>query len=107
MPSTLLITNEQKQLLNLQQLIMDSASRPMIQKFKSHPNYFKTISENLYWYGRPFQYSSWNHRGSRRYKPFATIADEEYDNLFLVTIKKNGTAKVRAMKYGTKSQKLN
>jgi hypothetical protein len=32
MPSTLLITNEQKQLLNLQQLIMDSASRPMIQK---------------------------------------------------------------------------
>jgi hypothetical protein len=29
------------------------------------------------------------------------------DNLFLVTIKKNGTAKVRAMKYGTKSQKLN
>jgi broad specificity phosphatase PhoE len=41
-------------------------------------------------------------------KPFATIADEEYDNLFLVTIKKNGTAKVRAMKYGTKSsQKLN
>jgi hypothetical protein len=31
-----------------------------------------------------------------------TIADEEYDNLFLVTIKKNGTAKVRAMKYGTK-----
>jgi hypothetical protein len=33
-------------------------------------------------------------------KPFA---DEEYDNLFLVTIKKK-TAKVRAMKYGTKSK---
>jgi len=36
-------------------------------------------------------------------KPFADIADEEYDNLFLVTIKKNGDVKVRAMKYGFKS----
>lgn len=36
-------------------------------------------------------------------KPFATIADDEYDNLFLVIIKKNGDIKVKAMKYGRKS----
>jgi hypothetical protein len=103
MPSTLLITNEQKQLLNLQQLIMDSASRLMIQKFKSsHPNYFKN---NI---GKPILIVGHSNtaleiiEAAGGTKPFATIADEEYDNLFLVTIKKNGTAKVRAMKYGTK-----
>lgn len=36
-------------------------------------------------------------------KPFATIADEDYTNLFLVTLKANGTAKVKAMKYGAKN----
>jgi broad specificity phosphatase PhoE len=33
-------------------------------------------------------------------KPIATIADEDYNNLFLVIIKRNGTIKVKAMKYG-------
>ena len=37
-------------------------------------------------------------------KPFASIGDEDYDNLFLVTLKANGNTKVRAMKYGAKSK---
>jgi broad specificity phosphatase PhoE len=37
-------------------------------------------------------------------KPFATVGDEDYDNLFLVTLKANGNTKVRAMKYGAKSK---
>jgi broad specificity phosphatase PhoE len=36
-------------------------------------------------------------------KPFASIADEDYTNLFLVTRKGNGTIKVKAMKYGAKN----
>ena len=37
-------------------------------------------------------------------KPFTTIADEDYNNLFLVTIKANGTVKVKAMKYGAENK---
>jgi broad specificity phosphatase PhoE len=37
-------------------------------------------------------------------KPFATVADEDYNNLFLVTIKSNGTVKVKAMKYGAENK---
>jgi broad specificity phosphatase PhoE len=36
-------------------------------------------------------------------KPFASVGDNDYDNLFLVTLKKNGNTKVRAMKYGAKN----
>jgi hypothetical protein len=41
------------------------------------------------------QYSSWIIEAAGALKPFATVGDNEYDNLFLVTLKKNGTAKVR------------
>jgi hypothetical protein len=98
MPSTLLITNEQKQLTT-----NGLSIRLMIQNLKAAiPTILKTISEKIYILivGHSIQLL----KSSRQpeVKPFATIADEEYDNLFLVTIKKNGTAKVRAMKYGTK-----
>lgn len=33
-------------------------------------------------------------------KPFDTIADQDYNNLFLVTINTDGTTKVKAMQYG-------
>lgn len=36
-------------------------------------------------------------------KPFATIADTDYNNIFLVTLKANGIIKVKAMKYGPKN----
>ncbi len=33
-------------------------------------------------------------------KPFDSIGDNDYNNLFIVTLKKNGNTKVRVMKYG-------
>jgi broad specificity phosphatase PhoE len=36
-------------------------------------------------------------------KPFATFTDEDYNNLFLIILKRNGTIKVKTMTYGAKN----